>query len=305
MIKHRNRFITRLLVPLMATGMMTGGALVVTATPAFAAMSASACAYTGTVTLFSTEQMGCSPNTDGDASTLAPSLSGTGTSSSSDTDGAMAVFGGVATMFSSPYDPNDGLDPSGTLTVERDINGTSGYVSARADTVGPTPFFTLSAGYQPAWAEPAKPGGTTTHANTGSEQPQQMNGDGTGATWDGTKYVGSGTGYVSAQCTANSNGSETGAVSIVNGVVDTHITASGVNAGYPSESVAIPSSPSANYRVNYWIENVNDSGHIIFNEQTWSGPGQTGFLTVNAVHIVMEGSHAYGDLIIGQAVCGQ
>ncbi len=63
--------------------------------------------------------------------------------------------------------------------------------------------------------------------------------------------------------------------------------------------VTIPTNPAANTEHQGKIESVNDSFRIIFNEQI----PQAGGVTVNAVHMVLLGPTAVGDLFVGQAVC--
>jgi len=279
MIEHRGRITKRLLVPMMAMGTMTGGVLAATALPASAAPMGYACGYSANVSIFGGAyvQQGCAPNAGGDPNALAPSRSTSG--SSADLDGAKAVFSGVATIFSSPYTPSDTLLNSGRFDVSVSLASTTGLVTAKAQTVGPTPFFTWSPGFEYAWAEPAKPGGTAPDADA------------------------TGTGYVEAKCIANGT-TETSQVTVKNGVVDTHIISGGPMSGYPSESVKVPttfSTPNAT-SVPYWIENVGDQGYIVFHEKIANADGTT---TVNGAHMYMQGANAYGDMVIAQAKCGQ
>jgi len=263
-------------VPLVAVGTVAAGVLAVTAAPAQASVEQTyACAYRTNVFLFSggyTTQ-GCPPQTDSGATANSLSPAATlpaagGNIMLTDADGARAIYHGVANFFSSPYDPADNLHNSGKLDVW--VAGGSGGVQAvaKAETVGPSPFWTRSPSSAAPWAEPAK----------------------SGSSYDGT------TGYVEAKC-QGSGSSEVGTVTIKNGYVDT-ITGSN---GYPTQTVAVPNPTPINYRVDYVMENVGDSGYIIFNEQIANADGT---LTVNGAHMYMQGPFALGDVIIAQVTCG-
>lgn len=267
----------RLLAPLVAMATVATGLAGVTATPARASVGQTyACAYWANVNIFETGYgtQGCAPQSDSGASanSLAPSLTlpeAGGNLSSTDIDGARAIYHDVANIFSSPYDPNDNLTNSGPLSVT--VRGASGGVEAyaKAETVGPSPFWTRSPSSAGPYAEPAK----------------------SGSTYDGT------TGFVESTCRDDGSG-PVGSVRIKNGYVD---TATGTD-GYPTRTVEVPEYPSVGSRVDYTLDNVGDSGLIHLNEQIVNIA--EGTLTVNAVRMEMQGVNAYGDLIIGQTVCG-
>src|SRR5204862_1156774 len=122
---------------------------------------------------------------------LAPSVTLPATGgylTATDADGAKAIIGGVATMFSSPYDPYDNLTNSGALSVSAMGNASAVQATARAETVGPSPFWTRSPSSAAPWAEPAK----------------------SGSSYDGS------TGYVESKC-QGSGSTEVGTVTIKNG----------------------------------------------------------------------------------------
>lgn len=103
-------------------------------------------------------------------------------------------------------------------------------------------------------------------------------------------------GYVKATCTASATGSGW-TVTIHNGVVDTSTD----SQGYPTSQSLVPENPGPGYRVPFTINNVGDSGIIVFNEYVANGDGS---FTVNAAHMYMQGPSAVGDMIIGQVTCG-
>ena len=269
----------RLLAPVVAMGTVAAGLFGVHVAPAHATVSQSyACAYRANVNIFNTgyKTQGCAPQTDpaATANSLAPSVTlpaSGGYLTASDPDGAKAIFSGVATMFSSPYDPNDNLHNSGKLDVVAAGGAGGVQVIARAETVGPSPFWTRSPSSAAPWALPA---------SNAAQYP-----------YDGT------TGYVESKCQASSGGQELGTVTIKNAFVD---TATGSN-GYPTRTVAVPNPTPVNYRVDYTLDNVGDRGYIIFNEQI---PNPDGTLTVTGAHMYMQGSNAYGDIAIAKTVCG-
>lgn len=63
---------------------------------------------------------------------------------------------------------------------------------------------------------------------------------------------------------------------------------------------AVPSQVAPNTEVTGTVPGVNDSFRIIFNEQIVTA----GSITVNAVHMILQGPNAIGDVFIGQSVCG-
>ena len=224
--------------------------------PAHATVSQTyACAYWLNVSLFGSPYttQGCAPQTDSGASanSVAPSVTlpaAGGYQVASDPDGAKALYHGVATMFSSPYDPNDNLQNSGALTVSAIGNTSAVQAVARAETVGPSPFWTRSPSSAAPYAEPAK---------------------------SGSGYDGS-TGFVKSAGSRAAVAPRWAPVTIKNGFVDT-ITGTD---GYPTQTVAVPNPTPLNYRVDYRLDNVGDTGYIIFNERI---PNADGTLTVNAV----------------------
>jgi len=272
----RPRKARRRLAPVVALAALASGMMGVTTPAAHATVGQTyACAYWVNISLFGGpyRSQGCAPQTDpgATANSLAPSLTlpaAGGYLTATDADGARAIFGGVATVFSSPYDPNDNLTNSGALSVTAIGSSSAVQATARAETVGPSPFWTRSPSSAPPYAEPAK----------------------SGSSYDGS------TGYVESKC-QGSGSTEVGTVTIKNGYVDT-ITGTD---GYPTQTVAVPNPTPVNYRVDYRLDNVGDTGYIIFNERIANADGT---LTVNAVHMYMQGQSAFGDMIIAKTVCG-
>jgi hypothetical protein len=271
---HRGR--SRIAVTILAAVSTVAGIFGTTALPAHATVGQTyACGYWANVNFFGGgyKTQGCAPQTDPGASanSLAPSVTlpaAGGSVSATDADGARALFSGVANIFSSPYDPNDNLTNSGQMDVL--VQGTSSAVlaQAKAQTVGPSPFWTRSPSSAGPYAEPAK----------------------SGSSYDGS------VGYVLARC-SGSGSTETGTVVIQNGFVDTATD----SQGYPTQTVAVPTMPAQGYRVDYTLNNVGDHGYIIFNERIDNPDGTT---TINGVHMYMQGQNAFGDLIIAKTVCG-
>jgi hypothetical protein len=71
--------------------------------------------------------------------------------------------------------------------------------------------------------------------------------------------------------------------------------------GNPVTTVNIPSTPPPGYSVPFTINSVGDVGIAVFNERVTNGDGS---VTLNAVHIYLQGPTAVGDLVIGQVTCG-
>ncbi len=95
-------------------------------------------------------------------------------------------------------------------------------------------------------------------------------------------------------CTATET-SLTGAARFVNGVVYTSTD----SAGVPLTQEVIPNSPAPNTRVQGALTTVGDAFTVILNEQIVG----TNEITVNAVHMILEGPTAVGHVIIGQVHC--
>ena len=96
---------------------------------------------------------------------------------------------------------------------------------------------------------------------------------------------------ISATCTASEAG-VTGDTTVTGGTVVTD-----QNAG---TTAAVPENPDPGFA----IEGVNGAGdryRYVFNEQTVNADGS---ITVTAVHLVLLGPNATGDVYLGQVVCG-
>lgn len=101
--------------------------------------------------------------------------------------------------------------------------------------------------------------------------------------------------FVRALCTA-SNQSRTYQVTLTNAVVETSTDAE----GYPLTTQTV-TNPPPNYTVAYEMNNIGDRGIIVFNERLTNPNGS---VTLNAVHMYMQGPIAFGDMVIGSATCG-
>jgi hypothetical protein len=87
-------------------------------------------------------------------------------------------------------------------------------------------------------------------------------------------------------------------VSVTNGYVE---TSTDPNTGDVTSTQTIPSSPTAGLRINGTINQVGDSFHIIFNEQTTNADGSK---TVVGAHMYLDGPTAVGDMVVTSATCG-
>lgn len=101
---------------------------------------------------------------------------------------------------------------------------------------------------------------------------------------------------VFSRCTASAS-LKTTQVVLSGAVVETSTDAN----GYPLTQVNVPNSPTPNYTVAFELNNVGDHGIVVFNEKITNGDGS---ITINAVHMYMQGPIALGDMVIGQATCG-
>ncbi len=103
---------------------------------------------------------------------------------------------------------------------------------------------------------------------------------------------------VTSTCTASDAG-VTGSTTIASGTLQT--SEEGGPGGTPT-IVDIPTNPAPNTAIDGVIEGVGgERFRYIFNEQIMNADGS---LTINAVHEVLMGPLAVGDLIVGQSVCG-
>ena len=149
----------------------------------------------------------------------------------------------------------------------------------------------------------AVPSGQLTASTTGTavvEAQAQANSVGPGPFVTGPP--GSTTGSVFARCTSSSRTDFTPTVTITDGQV---VTSTDPVTGDPATTVAVPSNPAANTRIDFTINhtpNGGDRGYVLLNQQILNADGYS--RTLNAVHIVMEGANAFGDIVIGQVKCG-
>lgn len=270
---HRSRrHRIRTLAMSMSAMAMAAGGLTVGAPPAHAnfADTAYACAYYSNVSLFGGPygSMGCGTQTStyATANSAAPSVRDDWSNvplSAVDSDGAAAIYG-PAYIFSSPYDALDRLSNSGALEVYTwGSSGNGSSVNARAKASGVGP--------SPFW---------TATPNSAPPSP------------DGS------VGYVESTCSSSNILGKTGTATIKNGRVDTATDMQ----GYPTNTVVVPENPPPNYRVDFTINNVGDSGYMLFNEQIFNLDGS---LTINGSHMYMLGPTAKGDVVIGQVTCGR
>jgi hypothetical protein len=101
---------------------------------------------------------------------------------------------------------------------------------------------------------------------------------------------------VLATCTAGPAGKV-----MIAQLTDAVVVTSTDRFGNPRTSLSVPKTPPVNYTVPYIINNVNDHGVMVFNERIDNADGST---TLNAAHMYLQGPHAVGDMVIGQARCG-
>lgn len=103
---------------------------------------------------------------------------------------------------------------------------------------------------------------------------------------------------ISSSCTASPSGTTAG-VTVTNGTVATKTDSN----GNVLSSAAVPANPAPGFSINGQIDlspTDTETFTDIFNDQTVSG----GTLTVNALHEVLHGPTAKGDVFVGQSVCG-
>lgn len=103
---------------------------------------------------------------------------------------------------------------------------------------------------------------------------------------------------ISSSCSASPSGTTAG-VTVTNGTVATKTDSN----GNVLSSAAVPANPAPGFSINGQIDlSATDTETFtdIFNDQTVSG----GTLTVNALHEVLHGPTAKGDVFVGQSVCG-
>ncbi|CAN5603799.1 hypothetical protein BH20ACT2_BH20ACT2_25000 [soil metagenome] len=192
--------------------------------------------------------------------------------SDADADGAKTVYG-PATIFGGRWPENvASAPPSGPISVASvGTTGADGSVTSTADIV--------------LYDAPV---------------PVRCNGDAAGTT-NCTVPGGIGPAPIEAdeahsECTADEAG-VTGSATFVEGVLSTSTDAEGA----PLDSEPIPDSPENNYTRTGVIPHVGDSFPVIFTEQIENTDGS---LTVNAVHLILEGPTAVGDQVIGSVTCG-
>lgn len=106
-------------------------------------------------------------------------------------------------------------------------------------------------------------------------------------------------GQVSSTCTATEDGL-TGSATITNGRIVLADPDPDVS-GEPGEVVVTPPvNPAPGTEYAGLVANVSDYFTIVFNEQIFTADS----ITVNAVHMYLEGPTAVGDMVIAQSQCG-
>jgi len=102
---------------------------------------------------------------------------------------------------------------------------------------------------------------------------------------------------VSSKCTASATG-ESGSASLKGGKLTTSV---GTNFDSDADDtvVDLPSDPAPDTKYTGKLEQVGDTFRVTLNEQIKSA----GSVTVNAVHLFLDGPVAVGELIIGQSHC--
>lgn len=104
---------------------------------------------------------------------------------------------------------------------------------------------------------------------------------------------------VAATCTAKESG-VTGSTTVNGGTVATQTAQS----GDVTATQAVPTTPAPNTRIDGQLvlsSTDTETFTYVFNEQTANADGS---LTVNAVHLILHGPTAKGDVFVGHVVCG-
>lgn len=173
------------------------------------------------------------------------------------------VIGGLGNIVSPPT-PSVSLAPSGGNASK----------SAAQSRIGPGGLFLTSGHLQAASVGAAGPSGSCTSTAAVSEI------DVLGATLTAVS--------VSSTCAANETGA-TGSATLEDGVLvldDDRI-------------VSLPSAPAPNTTYEGMNADTGDTFTVILNEQV----APPGGMTVNAVHIILEGPTATGDIVLASSQC--
>ena len=101
---------------------------------------------------------------------------------------------------------------------------------------------------------------------------------------------------VQSSCKAEESGAS-GSTTIQGGIL--RVSEGNPDVDGDDTNVTIPTNPAPNTEHTGTIEAVGDNFRIIFNEQI----PQAGGVTINAVHMILLGPSAVGDLWVGQVFC--
>lgn len=205
------------------------------------------------------------------------------------TGSALGYVTSNITLFTAPQTPTPAT-PSVTLSADASNSPQTGSTTTGVIVYGPATLFTSDAiavstkgslgasGSVTSTSDIKDVNHASTQTSTGSEQLTAPE--------------------ISSSCTATTSGTS-GAVTITSGTVATEINTSSTVVS----SAPVPANPAPSYSVSGKIDlspTDTETFTDIFNEQTVSGST----LTVTAVHEVLHGPTAKGDIYIGQSVCG-
>ena len=189
----------------------------------------------------------------------------------------LTIFGGAQT----PYGPK----PAVTLPVGGSATPVAGHDNSESAVFGPATLFESGAVDVSTQGTVGANGSVTSSATINNIST--ANGGQLSAT------------ALAATCTARESG-VSGSTTVTNGVVATSTDAnSNVTA-----TQNVPANPAPNTAINGTLvlsASDTETFTYIFNEQTTNPDGS---LTVNAVHEILHGPTAKGDVFLGQVVCG-
>lgn len=194
--------------------------------------------------------------------------------------------------------PAADADASSSPSVALDAAGgtlSASKTAATAGMAGPATFFSASA-LSAGTSGSIGPGGSVTSTSSA-----------TGVNRSGEERLTASS--VTSTCTAR-EGSASGSTTVAGGTV---VTDNGLDLNGDDDfndsgehgptTVNVPANPEPGHRISGHLHfpGAQDDFELIFNEQVENGDGS---LTVNAVHQVMKGDSAVGDLYVGRSVCG-
>jgi len=258
-------------------------------TPTTAGGTTTTTAGTGTTTSSSTSSTSTTSSTSSTSTTAAGGATTTTSGATGGTvNGGAIGFRVTVGLFGGPA-ATKGPEPTVTLPAGGSAAPVTANLPSGIAQFGPATLYTSDA---LTVSTQGTPGGTV----TSSAKATNVNKSTVNAAQTGSESFTADS--VSSTCSASSSGA-TGSSNMPGASL---VTSVGTN--FDSEvddvKVAIPADPAPNTTFRGKIENVGDEFRIVFNEQETSA----GSITVNAVHLYLEGPIAKGDLIIGQSRCG-